>query len=233
MRETEFVERTLVVFGRDLPYHLDTLIFSAIVSFVILGLCLWLKKGFGFHPTRRQVVLESLLEWFDEILRESLGSRGRIFLAFTVTLFLFVLLSNWMGLIPGFLSPTRDINVCLGLALLVFMIAHTNAIRTKGVKGYLKSYFKPYWWLFPSNVFAEVSKTLSHSFRLFGNIFAGGIVVALIPTIILKLLHYWGIPLVIVSNPILQGFFGIFVGGVQAFVFTILAVAYVGVLAQE
>ena len=233
MRETVFWSQEIEIAGRKFLYHADTLLFSLAVSLALLFFCLWLSRRIERVPSRRQALLESIVEWFDEVLKESLGSQGRVFLGFIVTLFLFVLFSNWSSVIPGFLSPTRDINTCLGLSLLVLTIAHTNAIKTKGLKNYLMSYIKPYWWLLPSNIFAEVSKTLSHSFRLFGNIFAGGIVIALIPTIILKLLHYWGIPLVVLSNPVLQGFFGIFIGGVQALVFTILAVAYIGVLAHE
>jgi F-type H+-transporting ATPase subunit a len=233
MRETTFWIKDIVIAGRKFSYHADTLIFSLLVSLAVFLVCLLLTRRMQYIPSKRQALLESIVEWFDDVLKESLGPQGRRFLSFIVTLFLFILVSNWSAVIPGFLSPTRDINTCLGLGLLVLIIAHTNAIRTKGLGRYLKSYFKPYWWLFPSNVFAEVSKTLSHSFRLFGNIFAGGIVIALVPTIIMKLLHYWGIPLVLISNPLLKGFFGIFIGGIQALVFTILAVAYMGVLAQE
>ena len=233
MRETTFLEKSVNIFGKSFSYNLDTLIFLGIVALVVFLLCLWLRRGLKFFPVGRQVVLESLLNWFDDVLQESLGERGRVFLGFIVTLFLFVLISNWMGIIPGFLSPTRDINVCLGLSIVVLIIAHTNAIRIKGFKKYLKHYIEPYWWLFPSNIFSEISKTLSHGMRLFGNIFAGGIVISLIPSLILTLFKLWGIPLVVVSNPILQAFFGIFIGGVQAFVFAILAIAYISVLAHE
>jgi F-type H+-transporting ATPase subunit a len=233
MRETTFVVKKIVIFDKAFSYNVDTLVFSIAISLIIFFLCLWLKARLQFIPTKRQVVLEGMLDWFDGVLKESLGQRGRLFLGLIVTLFLFILVSNWSGIIPGFLSPTRDLNTCLGMALMVLTVAHINSMKTKGIKKYLKSYFQPYWWLLPSNVFAEISKTLSHSFRLFGNIFAGSIILALIPSIIIRLLKLWGIPLVIVSSPIVNAFFGIFIGGVQAFVFTILAVTYIGVLAQE
>ncbi|HIE36142.1 MAG TPA: F0F1 ATP synthase subunit A [Candidatus Omnitrophica bacterium] len=232
MPKTQFLVKKIVIFGKEFSYHLDILLFTIVVCFAVFFLCLWLKKKTSFFPTKRQIILESLLEWFDNILKES-NLKSRFFLSFIVSLFLFILISNCISVIPKFLSPTRDLNTCLGLALVVSVIAHINAIKTKGIKRYIKGYFSPYWWLFPSNVFSEISKTLSHSFRLFGNIFAGGIVISLVPTLILKLFKLWGILLVIFSLPILKGFFDLFVGGIQAFVFTILAVAYIGVLSQE
>lgn len=233
MRETEFAIKKIHLGAIELFYNLDTLIFTGIIMFVIILLFFWLKQGLQFLPGRKQIVLESIFEYFDGVLEESLGQDGRKFLGFIVTLFTFVLLSNWMGIIPGCLSPTRDLNVCLGLALVVLVIAHGNAIKVKGLKKYISAYFQPYWWLFVSNVFSEISKALSHSFRLFGNIFAGGIVVALIPALIIKLLSFWGIPLVIVTSPLIKAFFGIFLGGIQAYVFTVLAIAYMSVLAQD
>ncbi|UCC95203.1 MAG: F0F1 ATP synthase subunit A [Candidatus Omnitrophota bacterium] len=232
MRETVFLAKKIIIFGKEFTVHLDTIGFTIFACLFIFILCIWLKRKLQFIPTRKQLVLEVLLEWFDDVLRESLGKRGRLFLGFIVTLFLFILVSNWLGLIPGFLSPTRDLNVCLGLALLVLVVAHINAIKVKGLKQYLKSYFEPYWWLFASNVFAEISKTLSHSFRLFGNIFAGGIAVAVIFQLC-ALLKAWGIlPAVLIGFPI-KAFLGFFMAGIQAFVFTILAVSYISVLAQQ
>lgn len=233
MSQTIFLVKSISLFGKEFFYNLDTLLFSAGIALALLLLCVWLKGKLQVVPGRRQVILETILSWFDDVLQESMGKRGRVFLGFIVTLFLFILLCNWANSIPGFLSPTRDLNLCLGLALVVLVVAHTNSVKTKGIKNYLKSYFKPYWWLLPSNIFSEISKTLSHSFRLFGNIFAGGIVIALIPLIIMRLFKLWGIPLVIIFSPILKVFFGIFIGGIQALVFSILAVAYIGVLAQE
>ena len=183
-------------------------------------------------PDRRQVVLEMLIRSFDETIRESIGEDGRKFIPFIATLFVYILLSNWASLIPRVQSPTADLNTCLGLGVLVLIVAHIYAIRKKGLFKYIKAYFEPAWYLFPANVFSEVSKTLSHSFRLFGNIFAGGLLVALVPYLLMRLFDWWGVGLGIVLMPVLNGFFGLFIGAVQALVFALLAVAYIGVLSQ-
>ena len=233
MKEAEFTLQVIRLGKIKLTYHPQTLIASWVIMGGIFVLLFLLSRRIQFLPTRRQVLLEALLGWFDEVLKETMGQRGRKFLFFMTTLFLFVLASNWAGIIPGVLSPTRDINVCLGFGLVVLITAHANSILTKGLKGYIKGYFEPFWWLFPSNVFSEIGKTLSHSFRLFGNIFAGGIIVAVIPMIVLKLFKFWGVPAIIIATPLLKGFFGLFLGGIQAFVFVVLAIAYISVLAAQ
>jgi F-type H+-transporting ATPase subunit a len=143
-----------------------------------------------------------------------------------------VLFSNWLNLIPHFRPPTRDVNTTLGLALLVLVVAHINGIRTKGWKNYFKSYFQPYWFMFPSNLFSEFGKTVSHAFRLYGNIFAGGIIIGVVPEILVKLFHWFGVPIGVVFMIIADLFFGLFIGAIQALVFAMLAVAYITIQAS-
>jgi len=203
----------------------------AIIIFIIIlaRFLIWRLKEI---PSRRQSLLEVLIEWFSETLEETMGKEGRKFLPFIVTLFLFVLFCNWVNLIPKLQSPTRDLNTCLGLGLLVMVVSHSYTIKKKGFIKYIKSYFEPLWILFPANVFSEISKVLSHSFRLFGNIFAGGIIISLIPWILVQLFKWWGVPLGVVTMPVINAFFGFFIGTIQALVFTLLAVAYIGVLSK-
>ncbi len=209
-----------------------TLIVSWAVILLIITWCLWVTRSLKKVPSKKQVIIELIVEWFDNMLTESIGDDGRKFLPFVVSLFLFVLVCNWATVIPGVGAPTKDLNTCLGFGLLVLFVAHISAIRKKGFLKYLKSYFEPVWFLFPSNVFSEVSKVLSHSFRLFGNIFAGGIVVSMVPLILWRIFRWWGLPINILSMPILNAFFGLFVGTIQAFVFSMLAAAYIGVLRE-
>lgn len=200
-----------------------------IILFIII-LIIILKGRLREIPSRRQTFLEMLTGWFDGILKESLGEDRRKFLPFIMTLFIFVLLCNWMSLIPKITGPTGDLNLTLGLAILVFLVAHVSAIRKKGIFKYIKGYFSPYWFLFPSNVFSEISKVLSHSFRLYGNIFAGGVIISLIPILLGQVNKVLGLSIGIPLNTVVSAFFGIFLGGIQAFVFAMLAVAYITVL---
>lgn len=211
----------------------DTLLVSWIVMMVIWIFCFWCACFLKKIPGRKQNLIEMLIEWFDGLLEESLGGDGRKFLPLIVTLFVFVLICNWLTVIPAVPSPTKDLNTCLGLGLVVFFTAHISAVKKKGFWKYLKSYCEPVWFLLPSNIFSEISKVLSHSFRLFGNIFAGGIVVGMVPLILWRLFKWWGLPINVLSMPVLNVFFGLLLGSIQAFVFSILAVAYISVLREE
>lgn len=224
---------TFELLGRSLSINYETLLMTGAVIVALLALACLLSIGASVRPNKRQLLAEALIEWFQGILDDSLGEGGRRYLSFTLSIFLFVLIANWASVIPRLKSPTRDLNATLAIALLVLIVAHVSAIRKKGLKRYIKAYFEPFWFLFPSNVISEFSKTLSHSFRLFGNMFAGGVVIALIPLLLMRLPKFFGAPLVILSQPALSAFFGIFIGGIQAFVFAMLAIAYIGVLQQE
>ncbi len=227
---------TIQVVTLTLPKNI-TIQVNPSTIFVTWGICLFLLTVSAIAsyrlrkiPSRFQALIELIYESMRNITIETIGAEGGKFAPYVITLFLFVLFSNWISLIPGIPSPTADLNTCLGLGLLSFFIAHISAILYKGVGGYLKMYVEPFPILLPSNIVSELGKLISHSFRLFGNIYAGGIVVSLIPFIVLKLLGYWGIPFLLVLMPILKAFFDVFVGAVQAFVFALLAAAYISVL---
>jgi len=209
-----------------------TLIMTLAVGAMVVLIGLIFSRNLQPVPGRRQALGEMLIVSFDNMIQESLGREGRKFLPLILTLFLFVLISNWMTAVPYLAAPTRDPNTTLALALIVLLAAHVSAIRKKGIIRYVKAYFQPYWFMFPSNVFSEVSKTASHAFRLFGNIFAGGAVVSIVPVILLQLFKWFGFALSLAVMPVLNAFFGIFIGGVQAFVFAILALAYISVLRE-
>ena len=133
--------------------------------------------------------------------------------------------------IPEFQEPTRSINTDLALGLLVFFVVHINSIKKHGLLEYFRGYMgdivpsKGYWiLLFPINPFfylnliSEVSSVVSHSFRLFGNIFGGFMILVIVSSLV----KYFLLPVGLLA------FFGLFAGIVQAFVFTMLAVTYIG-----
>jgi len=214
--------------GRALELDFITILMSWIVMLILIGLALWLRKGLReeveAEPSSRQVMMEYLIEILDEQFLRAFESdmlRKRLF-AFVSTLFLFTLVSNWISVIPGFQSPTRDLNVPLGFAFLVFFLSHYYGMKINGTGTYLKSFFEPYPFMAPLNVISEVAKPLSHSFRLFGNVFGGAVLVAVVSA---KLIPF-------VLPAFLQIFYGLFIGAVQAFVFALLAVAYINVAVE-
>lgn len=119
-------------------------------------------------------------------------------------------------------SPTADAGAAMGLALIVFILVHYLGM-VRNTKSYFKHYFKPFFFFFPINLIEQFSKLLTHGMRLFGNIFAGEVLIA----VLLKMSGVWyGAIASIVGLIVWQGF-SIFVGSIQAFVFTILAMVYI------
>lgn len=159
---------------------------------------------------------ELLLEGVGGIVREMLGETGVSYIPFITTLTLFILVANLLGTIPLLESPTGDLNTTAALGLMVFLVVHYTSIKTKGIVNYIKGYFEPFWVLFPLNMIGEIAKPLSHSFRLYGNMTGGAILIGVV-----YMLAPWLVPV-----PLL-GWFNIFSGVIQTAVFVMLAIAYI------
>jgi F-type H+-transporting ATPase subunit a len=188
------------------------------LNLMIIGLALFLRKQIMFIPTKAQIVFELIFSFIKGLVEDVLGKQNLRFLPYFLTLFLFILLSNWSGLlpIPGLVEPTRHLNVTLGLGIMSLSIVHFNAIKKKGLLNYLKAYCEPMFILAPINLVGEIAKVVSISFRLFGNIFGGAIIFA----VIASLTFYVAVPVG------LNLFFVLFAGTLQAFVFTMLSMTY-------
>ncbi len=202
-----------------------TIIWTWIVMAILIILAYLAGKGAKLVPVSRiTLFFDWLIDGFRGIVFDTLGEElGRKYFGFIMTIFLFVMTSNVIGIIPGSVCPTQDLNTTLGLGLLVFFVVHGSAIYYKGLWGYLKSYAEPFLLLLPLNVVGEIAKVISHSFRLFGNILGGSIIIIVVGYLVKE----WVLPI------ILNGFFGVFVGIVQAFVFAMLALVYLAVAIVE
>jgi F-type H+-transporting ATPase subunit a len=177
------------------------------------------------EPNRVQAALDMLMDLLRGQLTSNFASEQLAvsMFPFIATLFLYVLFSNWIGVVPYMTAPTQDLNVTMGLALTVLFVSHILAMRTKGVRGYLKGFLEPVPFLLPLNIVGEISKPMSHAFRLFGNILAGSILVTVVMVKFAPVL----------MPSVLQLVFGLFFGAIQAFVFAILAVAYINVAVED
>ncbi|MCP5463035.1 MAG: F0F1 ATP synthase subunit A [bacterium] len=246
------------VFGVKIPFNginISTVLNTWLIMAVVIAGSYFFTRRLTPIPGRLQAIAETYVSAFDTLCTEVLGKkRGRKFLPFVATLFIFVLLSNWVGVIPSFWhvvdgvfphwlaieEPTRDLNTTLGFGIMCFFVAHISGIYVRGFKGYVAEYFvtMPYdkgfnggnigkfifnMFMGLLNIVGEIGKTISHSFRLFGNILGG----AIIMVVICNLIRFIVLPV------FLNGFFGLFVGAVQAFVFTMLALVYVSVMVNE
>jgi len=222
--------------GLSVDINPGTLITTWVIIFLILAIAILIRKSIRKFPGKLLTAFDLIYTGFEEMAHEALGKDARKFTPLVFTLFIFVLFCNSAGILPGVESPTADLNTCLGLGLMVFIICHISAILHKGLKEYIVGYTRPFFLFLPLNVVGELGKVVSHSFRLFGNMYAGGIILALAGPVTLKVFRalalpaYSASPFLLFIYMILQGFFGLFVGIVQALVFSLLALTYIAVL---
>jgi len=186
--------------------------------FIIL-LALYVHKKLSFIPSLIQIVFEFIYGFLEDLIIVTLGEKkAKTFIPFFVTLFFFIFFSNWSALlpIPGINEPTRNLNVPLGLGLMALCVVHFCSMKKKGVFNYIKGYCEPIVFMMPLNVIGEVSKIISISFRLFGNIFGGAIITIVVSALTMYVIVPVG----------LNMFFTMFAGTIQAFVFTMLSLTY-------
>jgi len=208
------------VLGYNITLNLEVILMTWIVIIVLLI--------FGFLAARKKRRLPGSLQSVGELLVSNLygltedamdKKLAQKYAPLICALFMFLVLSNWLGIFPHLHEPTKDLNTPLSLGLLGFAIAHYAGIRSKGLKPYIKAYFEPIFFMMPLNLIGELAKVVSISFRLFGNIMGGSIII-----LVVSYLTYS-----VVLPPVLNAFFGLFVGTIQAFVFTMLTVVYISV----
>ncbi|MCX5776818.1 MAG: F0F1 ATP synthase subunit A [Candidatus Firestonebacteria bacterium] len=205
-----------------------------IVVFGLLGVAA-LKRA----PSGVQNMVEFAIEWMVGKTREFMGKNGPKFLPLFFTLFLFIFVSNLLGLLPGFKSPTSNISVNLGLALIVFFATHFFGIKEKGIIGYFKHFMGPPYWLAPLffiiHIIGELVRPISLTLRLFFNILAKEVLLTLLASLFFAFLSL-EMPRVIQGLLLTGDFFlrpaiillGSLVSFIQALVFTVLAMIYIG-----
>jgi F-type H+-transporting ATPase subunit a len=181
------------------------------------------------QPGKLQIVLEDALGSVLGLLDQWIGPKGRRFLPLIATLGVFILLGNYMGLIPGLMAPTSSINVTLGCALTTWVYYHYQGIRENGIGKYIAHFWAPPgapWWIgfimFPIELISHTSRVLSLSLRLFGNIFGEELVILILFTLV---------PFLV---PLPMMLLGLITGGLQAFIFVLLSIIYLqGAVAVE
>jgi F-type H+-transporting ATPase subunit a len=204
-----------------MTFNVDTIWCTLIAGVIVLGLGLFVaSKATSGVPGKVQLTWEAIVNWISQLVRDNIGHTDRNVIQLAIMLFTLILLSNWLELIPSneyLPAPTSDLNLTLALALIVIFGVHYRSIRSKGFVGYIKHYFQPIPVLFPLNFIEELVKPFTLALRLFGNIFAGGIMVAVIGLIPAYIL--WA------PNAIWK-LFDMFIGVIQALIFTLLTLIY-------
>lgn len=206
------------VFHVHPPDHIVMAVFAAVF---LTGFAFFFRRRISLdNPGKLQLVLEGLIGGLLSLLRDNVGAKGRPFLGMVGTIGLFILVGNLLGLIPFFSSPTVNVNMPVGCALVAFAYYNYQGIREHGAKKYFAHFLGPSPYLaivmLPIEIISHLSRILSLSMRLFGNIFGEELVVVVLAFLV---------PLVI---PVPMMAFGVFGSFLQAFVFTMLTVIYLG-----
>ncbi|MCL6620772.1 MAG: F0F1 ATP synthase subunit A [Syntrophobacterales bacterium] len=210
-----FLDLLLGKFGLHIPPHVT-------YAWLIMGLLVLLgvmaSKQVALVPAGAQNVMELFVGGLEEFMVDITGEEGRAFFPYIGTAFIFILVCNLIGLIPGFFSPTANINTTLAFALCTFVYTHYLGIKFHGAK-YIKHFLGPIPWLaplfFPIEIIGHLARVLSLTLRLFGNIMGEDTVLIILIFLAGKFLA-----------PLPMMFLAIFTSLVQAFVFTLLSMMY-------
>ncbi|MGI9156363.1 MAG: F0F1 ATP synthase subunit A [Marmoricola sp.] len=224
----EHVERTI----GGLTFNMDTIWTTLVAAVIVLALGFWAKAkltatNHDHVPTKIQLLWETIINEVNTQVEANLGRVQPFVAPLAVALFFFILVANWLELLPTEInpnlhllpSPTADTNLTYAMALLAVVGSWVYGIREKGLRGYLRHFIEPFPVLLPLNILEELIKPLTLALRLFGNIFAGGIMLALIGLI--PLYGLW-------APNLIWKLFDMFIGGIQAFIFALLTVLYFG-----
>jgi len=220
------VHKTATFLG--MTFNVDTIISTVIAGAIVLGLGIYMaNRATSGVPSKLQLGFETVTDAVQRQVDSTIGPTAQFVVPLSVTLFFFILIANWIELVPtneNLPSPTADTNLTYAMAFLVVIWAHAAGIRKKGWRQYRQHYTQPYAVLLPLNVLEEIAKPFTLALRLFGNIFAGGIMIALI-----GLFPAW---LAWVPNGLWKGF-DAFIGVIQAFIFALLTILYFSFALEE
>ncbi|HBE77730.1 MAG TPA: ATP synthase F0 subunit A [Firmicutes bacterium] len=201
-------------FGLEL--NLKIVIMTWIVMAIIFVIAWLARRDISWIPKGWQNAMEYLIEFVQGIIKGGIGEHGLKYTYFFSSLFLFIIISNMMGIIPGFSSPTKDINVTAALAVIWVVWLQVVSIQAVGFKNYVKEYFHPFAPFVLINLLDLVTRPLSLAIRLYANIVAGEILLEVLTK---------NFPILV---PDLWQALSIFIGCIQAYLFTILTVSYTG-----
>lgn len=200
----------------------DHLVFVGLITLFILFIGLAIRPSLSVeNPGKLQIILEDVVSFLVGVLEGNMGAKGRQYLPLLGTIFVFILIGNLMGQVPGLGSPTSNINVPFALAVTLWLYYHWQGIKANGVVGYIKHFavmpgvpvvMSPL--IFVIEIISHMSRVLSLTLRLFGNIFGEHLVVLIIASIV---------PFI---APLPIQFLGLIVGPLQAFIFLTLGAIY-------
>ena len=216
----------------DIDIVASTLLAAAIVLGLFFAAAKNAQKNDGV-PGKLQLSFEILIEQIGELAESAIGKKHyKRFMPLSLTLFLFILVCNWLGALPAIMvnihdaeyellpPPTSDVNLPLAMAMVVIVWVNFESIRARGIGGYAAHFFHPFKALAPINLIEEIIKPVTMTFRLFGNMFSGLLMIMVMTT----LLPIYALPFgELIWKPFDMG-----IGVIQAFIFMLLTILYFG-----
>jgi F-type H+-transporting ATPase subunit a len=208
----------------------DYLVMAMLIVAAVTVLCFVVRSRLSVeNPGKLQIAMEDIVGAVGGILDEWIGAGGRRYLPLIATLGIFILAGNYAGLVPGLMAPTSNINVTLGCALTIWFYYHIQGIREQGAWSYFKHFAAPPGApifiapiMLPIELISHLSRVMSLSLRLFGNVFGEELVILILFSIV---------PFLV---PLPMMLLGLVTGGLQAFIFVLLSVIYLaGAVAVE
>ena len=231
------MEKSFVFKFMGLNFDLTGIIGSTLMALAVFLICLWLARKVEMKPNKRQNVFEYLLDFTNGIVKDNVSDKDaqNHLSLYAFVLFLFIWFMNQLGMFMEvkvddwvfIKSPTADPVATMSFAMMTLLLSFTFGVQRFGVGGYLKNYTQPVGFMLPINIIEEFTNFLTLSLRLYGNIYAGEVLLTLIGN---DLAHAGGPFTLILAAPlamIWQGF-SVFIGSIQAYVFVTLSMVYIG-----
>ena len=206
------------------PYFPPHVTYTWFIMLLFVFVAFLATRRLSIYPGRFQHIMELIIDGINQGMISTMGEGGRRYFPLIGTLALFILVANLLGIIPGFESPTSNLNTTVSMGLVVFVMTHVVGIRVHGFK-YIKQFMGPVWWLtpimMPIEIVSHLSRPLSLSVRLFGNIMGEDLVLAIVLILIPFLVP---LPLFVLM---------IFTSIIQTMVFVILSMMYISMAMEE
>ncbi len=209
------------VLPHTFPPHVT---YAWLIIGILAVLSVLATRGMSLYPGKVQNVMEVIVGGLDRLLLDTMGPHGRAYFPLIATLGLYIFASNMIGIVPGFDSPTNNLNTTVSMGLTVFVMTHIVGVKLQGLK-YFKQFLGPVWWLtplmMPIEIVSHLSRPVSLSFRLFGNIMGEDLVLMVVLGLVPFLVP---LPVFILM---------IFTSVIQTLVFVLLAMMYIAGAMEE
>lgn len=218
------------IFG--LTFNLSNVLMITVASAIVFLIALLSTRKLAMNPTGMQNFMEWVMDFVKGLIKSNMDWKdGGRFHILGITIIMYIFVSNMLGLPFAvavgdelwWKSPTADPVITLTLATMVVGLSHYYGVKLKGMKAYSKGFFQPLPFLFPLKIVEEFANTLTLGLRLYGNIYAGEVLLGLLASGLAT--GFWGTVAAIVPTLAWQGF-SLFIGAIQAFIFTMLTMVY-------